>query len=311
MTIKVFFSIILLNTLSFSLQAQDLSQRLSQAMEQKRLNAYFNDTTPFMEDAITSPDELVELLQYYEKDSVVSVRNFTYELYAAIHARTTNGNVKQLIVERLCAALSDSIQRIRSTAAIALEDFPKDAFTETAKRLLIESFTVEGEPDEEQVLLAGYLGYQELADTLQKLKNNPEQGNRVRWCCYLALARMGDKAALDFILAATQRKGINDRVVYNYFPDLIYTRQREAFDYLIRELYSTDKNCHSPNPNVDREMVCGYRIMEMLAPVVQDFPLKRTTAGTIDTKNYDKALDTVRKWFEKNEIDYVILDNSF
>jgi hypothetical protein len=311
MSTKLFFSTALLCALSFSMQAQDLTQRLSQAMQQKRINAYFSGVNPFMEDAIASPDKLMELLQYYEKDSAVSVRNFTYELYAAIHAKTTNNSVKQRIVERLCTALSDSIQRIRATAAIALEDIPKNAFTGKAKQLFIESFTAYGELDEEQVLLAGYLGWQELLGTLQRLKNDPAQENRIRWNCYLALARMGDKIALDFILDATKKQGINDRVVYNYFPDLIYTRRREAFDYLIQELYNTDKNCNSPNPNVSREMVCGYRIMEMLAIVVKDFPLKITASGTIDTKNYDRSLDTARKWFKTHETDYIILDNLF
>lgn len=308
---KLCSTALLLNVLSFPMQAQDLSQRLSQAMQQKQLGAYFNGVTPFMNDMAASPGEFVALLQAYGQDSLASVRDFTCELYAAIYEKTDSYPVKQTAVERLCAALSDSVRRVRSTAASALEGIPKDVFTGNAQQLIAASFSACGELDEEQVLLVGYLGRQELADTLQQLKNDPAQENRVRWCCYLALARMGDGEALDFVLAATQRQGVNDRTVYNYFPDLVYTRQRKAFNYLIRELHSSDKNCHSPNPNVDREMVCGYRIMEMLAPAVKDFPLKTRFSGSIDAKNYDKALDTVRKWFKQHETDYVISDTAF
>jgi hypothetical protein len=311
MTKKIFFSTFLLSLVALSMQAQDVRQRLSHAMQQKRIDAYFDGVNPFANDAETSPDALLDLLPLYGNDSIASVRDFTTELYALVYAKTQDPHIRQTAVELLCAALSDSVSYIRSTAAVALEDVPKDAFTARAVQLVVESFSAYGDFDEEQALLAGYLGGEELDNVLRQQQYTHGLSSRARWCCYLALARMGDESALDFILSAVQQQGVNDRVVYNYFPDLAYTRQQKAIDYLVTELFSNAKNCHSPNPNASQEMVCGYRIMEMLAPIVKDFPLALTASGAVAAKNYEKALLSVRKWFKKHGTNYVILNDRF
>ncbi|MDR3133415.1 MAG: hypothetical protein LBU42_05265 [Prevotellaceae bacterium] len=276
-------------------------------MEQKRANNYFEGTRTFADDMAATPNTLMELLSLYGQDSSALVREFTCELYAFLHEKTTDNQIKQAVIAHLGTALSDSIQDVRATAAAALNEIPAGEFSDKAKRLIIESFSAYGPLDDEQVLLAGYLHLTELTDILQQVKNDPGQDNGVRWRCYLALARMDDEPSLDFILAAVRKRGVNDRVVYNDFPGLVYTRQRKAFDYLIKELFSDEQKCHSPNPSIEREMVCGYRIMEMLAPVIKDFPLNVTAAGTVNTKNYDKALEKARKWLKQHETDYEIL----
>lgn len=291
--------------------SQSLGLRLEQAMEQQRNGVYFAGVNPFLKDIAHNSTTLLPLLNPFSADSSATVRDFTCELYAAVYNNSADDNAKAGAMTALCAALADSVQHVRNTAAVALEEVPKDAFTVQTKQLVLTSLSAYGEIDEEQVLLTGYLGIEEANEKLQQLKSDPTQENRIRWCCYLALARMRDEPALDFILSATQKQEMNDHVVYNYFPDLVYTRQRKAFDYLVKELFNDSKNCNSPNPNISKEMVCGYRIMEMLTPVIKGFPLKTTAAGTIDSKNYDKALDTARKWFAKHGNDYEIKDDTF
>jgi HEAT repeat protein len=304
---KIFIFICCSGLLSLPAWAQDLSQRLAQAMEQKRANNYFAGARAFVNDMVATPDRLMELLPLYGQDSSALVREFTCELYAFLHEKTTDNQIKQVAIERLGTALSDSVQDVRTAAATALNEIPAGEFSDKVKHLIVISFSAYGPLDGEQVLLAGHLHLTELTGILQQFKNNPAQDNDVRWRCYLVLARMGDESSLNFILAAVQKRGVNDRVVYNDFPDLIYTRQRKIFDYLIKELFSDEQKCHSPNPSIAREMVCGYRIMEMLASVIKDFPLSVTAAGTINTKNYDSALEKARKWLKQHETDYEIL----
>jgi hypothetical protein len=304
---KTFILICCSGLLSLSAWAQDLPQRLAQAMEQKRANNYFEGTRAFADDMVAAPDRLLELLPLYAQDSAALVREFTCELYALLHEKTADHQIKEVAIAYLGTALSDSVQNIRAISAAALREIPTGEFSDKIKQLIVESFSAYGLLDEEQVLLAGYLHLTELTGILQQFKNDPAQDNGVRWNCYLALARMGDEPSLNFILATLQKRGVNDRVVYNDFPGLIYTRQRKAFDYLIKELFSDEQKCHSPNPNIAREMVCGYRIMEMLAPVIKDFPLSVTAAGTINAKNYDNALEKARKWLKQHETDYEIL----
>jgi hypothetical protein len=84
-----------------------------------------------------------------------------------------------------------------------------------------------------------------------------------------------------------------------------------AYDYLITVLNDDTKNCMSPNPNSGAQIVCGYRVMEFLAPVIANFPLKTYEGiNQIKTDNYQAALETARAWFKENP-DYKIKDDTF
>ena len=58
-------------------------------------------------------------------------------------------------------------------------------------------------------------------------------------------------------------------------------------------------------------MPCGYRIMEYLAPVIKDFPLKTDASGDVITKDYEHALMQVREWLKNKGEHYVIETNTF
>ncbi len=292
------------------LPARELPQRLARTMELKGLNNYFEGVMPFLDDAANAPNTLMDLLSPYKKDSSAAVRGFYIELYAVLYENGAQ-ETKRTAVTRLCEMLSDSVRYVRSAAAVVLESVAVNEFTAADRQLIVDSFTAYGDMDEEQLLVAGYLKLEALTAHLQQVKNDPAHDGRMRWCATLALARMDNEEALDFILSVVRQQAVNDRVVYRYFPDLIYTRQRKAFDYLVKELFNNNKNCHSPNPDVSTEMVCGYRIMEMLAPVIKNYPLAVTASGSILTKSYDSALETVRKWFTKQADTYEIISDTF
>ena len=120
----------------------------------------------------------------------------------------------------------------------------------------------------------------------------------IKWNSLLALARLGDNNALNIVLEKVKKAGVNDDVVDALFPDLIYTQQRRAFDYLVSVLYSDDANCQSPDPESSSTMNCACRVIEMLAPIIKDFPLKVEPGGDLATDNYLSALITVRDWFK-------------
>jgi hypothetical protein len=44
--------------------------------------------------------------------------------------------------------------------------------------------------------------------------------------------------------------------------------------------------------------------MELLAPVIVDFPVKTDITGQLETDDYPAALQTVRKWFVNNNMEY-------
>ncbi|MDR2906495.1 MAG: hypothetical protein LBU91_00700 [Bacteroidales bacterium] len=187
-----------------------------------------------------------------------------------------------------------------------------ESFEQTKQSLIREVVTSDADViNENQILACGYLQLKETMDTLRSFSGNRTAPRNIRIASYKSLARMGDENALVFLISQVERNGMNDDVVAVLLPDLIYTQQRPAFDLIIAGLYDDTPRCTSSNPDNEAEILCGYRIMEMLAPVIKDFPLELEASGDIKTKSYEKALQTLRKWFEKHKTDYVILTEDF
>ena len=77
-------------------------------------------------------------------------------------------------------------------------------------------------------------------------------------------------------------------------------RQKESFDYCISILNSKERLCHSLNPDNSESILCGYRILEMLAPVVVNIPLTVDASGSLSSDDYESQLESVRQWFLNN-----------
>jgi hypothetical protein len=103
---------------------------------------------------------------------------------------------------------------------------------------------------------------------------------------------------------------VNDEVVYQIYPDLVYTRQKEIVALLIGQLNSDVKNCESADAERPANIPCAYRVMEMLAPAIEGYPVKLDASGDIDAKDYTEALQKVRTWFKEHP-DYKISKDKF
>ncbi len=132
-----------------------------------------------------------------------------------------------------------------------------------------------------------------------------------RWAGYVALARMGDQQAIDVILNRVRTLRLNDDVVYELFPDLVYTRTFRAIHYLEEVLASNERGCRSPNADVRQRTPCAYRVMELLAPAIKDYPVAIGPGGDLATENYVQALDTIREWFKQKNGTYEIVRDTY
>jgi hypothetical protein len=162
------------------------------------------------------------------------------------------------------------------------------------------------------LMLAGYINLTNCMQDIKNIFSTPKQPDNVKWAAHLALARMGDSIETAYCIRVIQLKQMNNAIVYNLVPGLIYTRQKAAFEYLVTILNSDEKNCNSSNPDNDSRIVCGYRVMEFLAPVIKDFPLQNIPGvNQIKTNNYDAALETARKWFKDKGENYEIKNDTY
>jgi len=158
------------------------------------------------------------------------------------------------------------------------------------------------------VIIAGCTDNQIFIERIkQQFPNSRSFTKQERWATYKALARLGDKESLDYCLQRISSIPLNDQVVDVLYPDLIYIHKKEAFSLIIKALYNDEKLCSSTNPNSSQNMVCGYRLIELISPFIKNFPIKLLPSGDLDVKDYSKALKDVRDWFNNVKDSYEII----
>lgn len=256
------------------------------------------------------PAEMPDHLSTYYNDTMPEIRGKAF--YLTYKLGSENSQVAGRCIENLTIGLKDKNTGIVDLVMNYLKMFRASDFPLSAKdtiNALVERTTPHYK---NLVKLAGFLQLEKSREILKrKLQTKDYASPGERWAILLSLSRMGEQKAIDFCLKIAKRAGVNDDFVYDIAPGFVYTRQKELTDYLVSLLYSEQKDCSSPNPESSGQIHCGYRLMELLAPVVRDFPLKTDVAGEIVTDDYEKALNKTRSWFKKYEDDYQLLGDTF
>lgn len=249
--------------------------------------------------------EIIESAPPYFADTLSRVRAKMYMLVGEAGAKSKDQNLRQQAVGKLVNA-SDDFDNLDLLLS-KLSSFGRDDFSASSRDTLVSLFRKKPPYLDQVARLVGMLQISELKEDLRMLSGPTTTKQSTRWAALIALARMGDAEALRSMMKRVQRLPVNDDVVYEVFPDLVYTRQRQAIDYLIVELKSDEEKCTTADAEDETPITCAYRIMEMLAPVIDKYPLTADVSGDIKTKDYEKSLASVRQWFEKNK-DYRIRD---
>lgn len=258
----------------------------------------------------TFPKKVYKSLNKYEKDTLANIRIFVYEMYNDIAQQSIDSTFRKAIVVRLVKACADNDNSVRERVSNLLQSFNKNDFNKEAKKILTSYLSQSPEIFKNTARLCGYLDMTEVIPLINnKLKDSLSR--RVKWELKLTLARLGDDDKAYECTEFVRMQGINDRKIHYLFNDLIYTRNRIAFDYIIEELNNDELNCKPSNPYLSDNITCAYRIMELLAPYIKNFPYK-IYPGTnqLIANDYDKALKNVRDWFSVNS-DYIILKDKF
>lgn len=244
-------------------------------------------------------------------DTSASVRSRGISLAAMIAYKSADSSFRRTMVKNLITRFHDPDAGVTNRTARYLIGFKATDFDDVAKDSLRKLVTgIKYNYD----LLLKIAGFANLRDQAPLMKSMITEGNlppAQKWACILALARMGEQEYVTLCMIMVKKMPVNDNMMYNSLADLIYTRQHMIFDYLI-ELVNSDKtDCHSPNPNYSGKIMCAYRVMEALAGAIKDFPIKTSSSGDLAINNYEKALDTTRKWFAEHKDNYEIITNVY
>ena len=217
----------------------------------------------------------------------------------------------------LCGQVNDRLRALTDTDDATvwrqnlryLERQPRTAFDGESRAILQQLLAG---PQEQRFpklfLLAGFIGDEQ---TLAGL--TPDEGWSKQAKRYLGLARIrtGNAERRANLLKNVRRIELGDDFVYDVVPLLVYTRQREVFDYLWELVNTRNQACGTADAESTGRIDCGYRIVEYLAGAIVDFPVAVDDDFTLLTDDYEAALAEIRRWYAANRDTYVIDTNTY
>ena len=290
-----------------TLSAQSVRKSLDTYMSEVRKGSY----KPVPDEILntTNPSDLFKNLESYATDSVDLIRSKAYYIYQKAGQKSAKRAVKTLAINQLIKGLSDRNGGLTGNVMDYLAGFSKEDF-DAGQKAAIASYIQPETPHLDQLLmLAGYIPLIEYKNKINAIVSS-DLGMKYKWAARLALARMGDEEAIAYFANKLRSAPVNDDFVYDYVPDLIYTRQLAIYQFLETIIMSDEKNCYSANPDSNAKILCGYRVMEYIAPTIQGFPLPIDEFGELEVDDYEVALRQLRTWFTQND-NYVILDSTY
>jgi hypothetical protein len=122
----------------------------------------------------------------------------------------------------------------------------------------------------------------------------------------LALIRSGDNSLADKMHEKMKEMVVDDQLIYSGLDDIIYTKNKLLYGFLLNAILKNEKKCTSANNDDNTYISCAYRLIERLAPVITNFPAKVNNTGDLVTKNPEETLSTVRAWIQKNQDSFEI-----
>lgn len=263
------------------------------------LKAFSNDTSKFLN----------YLNSCYTDSLLIGNEYSSINLLNGLSVKSSSLGVKRESIRLYLTLAKSKSSTIAALAVKALMAYPRGIFNSSDFDSISTLITANASNYKDLVELAGYLNRDRFIPPIRAVFPNTRNFTKPeQWATYKTLARLGDKDALDYCLKRISALPVNDQVVDVLYPDLIYLHRKEAIDLIIKELFTDKPLCTSTNPNSDGKILCGYRIMELLAPVIVDFPVKLLPSGDLDCKDYRKTLKRVRGWFKKKGNAYSIVN---
>jgi len=278
------------------------------------VDSYFQEIRKGKEIAIpftindSNSDALVSGLLPYLKDSSEAVRKKDALILRDIGLKSKQSSIRRKITFHIVLSMSEKNQQ--PTAMAALKKFKKEDFDKVVTDSLLIFLSQKHLQKNELIRLIGFVSGPEAIEPVKQF-SDPKNATSIRWSALLAMSRLGDVDATNSILQRVRKLKVSDEVVGQLFPDLVYTRQKQIFDYMVEVLMSDKANCESADNDNPTAILCGYRVMEQLAPAIKNYPLTLDTSGDVKTSDYKKSLALVRQWFQQNSNTYIIDNSTF
>lgn len=275
-------------------------------MDDFRLSGHSDFETE--QELLAQSESLLPQLLPYLQDSLSQVRQKAYYLIYRKGLQLPSA-ARDPFVMTLLQGCNDADGSVVGQNIIWLQGFDKSDFSPPAHDLLETLIRKPRLPHRQHLLmLAGYV--EAGKELMNRYLLQSDLVARDRWYMNLALARMGNSNSVAFCLQTFEQMTLSNEFVEYAVPEMIYTRHKTIVDLCVTYLNSNEPLCSSADPDNEGAMLCGYRILELVAPVIKDFPLRVSALGTLVTNDYEAALSAARIWFERHP-DYVVNNERF
>ncbi|MEM9917720.1 MAG: hypothetical protein AAF990_06470 [Bacteroidota bacterium] len=302
------YLIIFLTVLAYNLQAQSASKILKPHFK-KIQKAKASQLSKAQMLTLTKNADVFQALGAYTRSDKDQVQREGVRLTAWIGQRHQGAGQRKTAVHLLLEVAKTAESTVQYQVAKALQRFRQDDFDELARKLLAEHLQRKPQHLDKFLLTAGFLGMQ---DELEALRPEFKKRNSLRRSLNLALTRCGNQQKIESMMNNVRKIPVDDDFVYEVVPMLVYTRQRPQMDYLMELVLSNRRACRPIGEDVDGYILCGYRVIEQIAPVIEDFPVAvNELTGDLAVKDYKKAMKDVRTWLEDHKDTYVLKENIF
>jgi len=295
---KVFYTLFLfLLTIQLNLAQSNLDQ-LNSYMQEVRDRSYEPVPQSILNEE-SQANGLLTALATYQNDSNAVIRTRAYNISKRIGQNHPEIAIRQQAINQQIKALEDKDAGIMVKAITALTGFKNTDFTNNQQLRIINRLKADMPHLAQYARLVGYMPNEAAIEPLKQAQLRTTDG----WESFnlnLALARRGDEQATTAVLNKIQNAQINDAFVYDIVPVLVYSRSIEIFGFLEELIFSDEANCGSVNPDSNANILCGYRIMEYVAPAIEGFPLPTDEYGELEVDDYEVALTTLREWLLQN-----------
>ncbi|SDC58018.1 hypothetical protein, partial [Williamwhitmania taraxaci] len=239
-------------------------------------------------------ENLLNKLSPFYGDTLTRIRQKAY--YLTYKKAIQSNENRTLAVNRLLNGGGDADGGIVGQNLGYLKNFNLDDFdAESARLINLKLSSTRIQHYKDFVLLAGFIGTGK--DILYQKVLDRDVPGKTKWYISLALARMGNSEQIAYCMDKVRSLPINDNLLDYVVPDLLYMRQKVGVDFCVTILNSNEKLCHSSNPDNSESIVCGYKILEILAPVVIGIPVAVDATGFVRVDNYEELLNKARQWF--------------
>ncbi len=291
---------LLFTLLSFLGYAQpDLGKQINTLMAQLRSGQAITADRGKIASA-TNYKEAAEALGKYVSDTVLAVRYEALSLYSQMALRSKDKALLKKSIRSITgnAVLNNSInnQIVNLLKRYSKQEFESEEL-QLMKSLLESQDNNIGNLAKVYAFAAGPAAQNDLSALLVKPTLNKGDKKDIK----LALVRSGHETYAQKMNETLKQQVVNDELIYSALPDVLYTKNKEMFTWLLNGIMSDNKKCSSANNDDPAPMICAYRLIEQLAPHILDFPVSINAKGEIDSKDLAKSLADVRAWITKNK----------